>query len=165
MIKSNLPLMIKNVTCAVTGHRTVSEDFDFEKLKKDLEKIIQSGYSYFLTGMAQGFDLLCFNALLSLKEKYSQIKICAVIPCLDQSKYYNYSEKANYQNLLSQADFVASEERTYFKGCMLLRNNFLIDNCSLLYAYFNGVKSGGTYYTINRANKNSIKVIYYGETK
>ena len=73
MIKSNLPLMIKNVTCAVTGHRTVSEDFDFEKLKKDLEKIIQSGYSYFLTGMAQGFDLLCFNALLKLKSSYCKM--------------------------------------------------------------------------------------------
>ena len=163
MIISNLPPFIKNVTCAVTGHRTVKDNFDFEKLKKDLAEIIENGYTFFLTGMAQGFDLLCFKALHSLKEKYSHIKICAVIPCSDQSKYFSLSDRETYKIFLSLADFIASEEKPYFKGCMLIRNNFLIDNCSLLYAYFNGEKHGGTYYTINRAKKSDITVKYYGE--
>lgn len=163
MITSNLPPFIKTVTCAVTGHRTVDNNFDFEKLKKDLAEIIENGYSVFLTGMAQGFDLLCFKALLALKEKYSQIKICAVVPCSDQSKYFSLSEREEYKKLLNLADFVACEEKTYFKGCMLIRNNFLIDNCSLVYAYFNGEKRSGTYYTINRAKKCDITVKYYGD--
>ena len=163
MITSNLPLMTKNLTCAVTGHRVIEKDFDFEKLKSDLAGIIEEGYSIFLTGMAQGFDTLCFKALISLKENYPFIKICAVIPCADQNKYFNSVDKEAYNLLIEQADFLAKEDRTYFKGCMLIRNNFLIDNCSLLYAYWNKEKRGGTYYTVKRAMEKTTKVKFYGE--
>ena len=163
MIISNLPPLIKNVTCAVTGHRVLGEDFNEEQLKIDLENIINRGYTVFLTGMAQGFDLQCFKVLSSLKKDYPEIKICAVIPCADQSKYFSSEEKYLYYDFLEEADFIAKEERTYFKGCMLLRNNFLVDNCSLLYAFFNGEKRGGTYYTIKRANSQSVTVNFFGD--
>ena len=163
MIISNLPPLIKNVTCAVSGHRLLGVEFDSDKLKEDLVKIIEKGYSVFLTGMAQGFDLACFKALLVLKKDYPQIKICAVIPCKDQSRYFSAEERYDYYDLLESADYIAKEERPYFKGCMLLRNNYLIDNCSLLYAYFNGEKRGGTYYTINRAKNHGVDVEYYGD--
>lgn len=115
--------------------------------------------------MAQGFDLACFKALVTLKKDYPDIKICAVIPCANQSKYFDSNDKYDYYDLLESADFVAREEKTYFKGCMLLRNNYLIDNCSLLYAYFNGEKRGGTYYTVNRAKSHGLTIDYYGEVK
>ena len=128
MITSNLPIMTKNITCAITGHRVVLENFNQEKLKNDLAEIIKKGYSIFLTGMAQGFDLLCFKTLLSLKDEFPFIKICAVIPCAEQNKYYGASDKENYEIFLKKADYIAKEDRTYFKGCMLIRNNFLIEN-------------------------------------
>lgn len=165
MITCNLLPFTKTITCAVSGHRVVSGDFDNEKLKNELAQIVESGYEIFLTGMAKGFDTLCFKALVSLKKDYPQIKICAVIPCADQSKYYSLKEKAEYNQLLNCADFIAREERSYFKGCMLLRNNFLIENSSLLYAYFNGEKKGGTYYTVKKAKENYLEVKFYGESK
>ena len=164
MIISNLPPLIKNVTCAVSGHRALPDGFDFELLKAELEKIIDNGFSVFLTDMAQGFDLACFKALSLLKKDHPQIKICAVIPCMDQSKYFSSEDRYDYFELLESADFIAKEERTYFKGCMLLRNNYLIDNCSLLYAYFNGEKRGGTYYTVKKATEQGVCISYYGET-
>lgn len=165
MITSNLPPLLKNQTCAVSGHRLLLDGFNVEQLKSDLIKIIEKGFSVFLIGMAQGFDLSCFKALVTLKKDYPDIKICAVIPCADQSKYFNSNDKYDYYDLLESADFVAREEKTYFKGCMLLRNNYLIDNCSLLYAYFNGEKRGGTYYTVNRAKSHGLSIDYYGEVK
>ena len=165
MIISNLPPLVKNQTCAVSGHRVLTSNFNEEQLKNDLVKIIEKGYSIFLTGMAQGFDLACFKALLELKKEFKDIKICAVIPCADQSRYYTSEERYAYYDLLESADFIAKEERTYFKGCMLLRNNYLIDNCSLLYAYFNGEKRGGTYYTVKRALEHNISTEYFGDVK
>ena len=163
MIISNLPPLVKNTTCAITGHRALTENFNKEQLIKDLEKIIEQGFNLFLIGMAQGFDLACFKALILLKKNYPQIKLCAVIPCIDQSKYFSQNDRYDYFEFLDQADYVAKEERSYYKGCMLVRNNYLVDNCSLLYAYFNGEKRGGTYYTIKRANEHNVSVEYYGE--
>lgn len=163
MIISNLPPLVKNQTCAVTGHRILASNFNEEQLKNDLIKIIEKGYSIFLTGMAQGFDLACFRALAILKKDYPEIKVCAVIPCQDQSKYFSGQEKYDYFELLKTADFVAKEEKPYFKGCMLLRNNYLVENSSLLYAYFNGEKRGGTYYTVKKAREKDVNVEFYGE--
>ena len=165
MIISNLPPLLKNQTCAVTGHRVLVDGFNEIQLEKDLVKIIEKNFSVFLIGMAQGFDLACFKVLTLLKNKYPEIKICAVIPCQNQSKYFSEEQRKIYFELLEKADFLAQEERTYFKGCMLLRNNYLIDNCSLLYAYFNGEKRGGTYYTVNRAKYHGLSINYYGEVK
>ena len=79
MIKGNLPPLLINKTCAITGHRILSGDFNFEKLKNDLFKIYENGFTVFLVGMAQGFDTMCYNALKELKNDYRDIKICAVL--------------------------------------------------------------------------------------
>ncbi len=162
MIKSNLPPFIINKTCAVTGHRVLPPDFDEEALRKKLGKIIDDGYDVFLIGMAVGFDLLCFKTLLALKEGGKDVKICAVVPCSDQSKRFSAQDKLLYDECLKKADFIAGEENTYFKNCMLIRDDYLVSNSALLFAFFDGRKQGGTYYTINKAIKNGLKVCYYG---
>ncbi len=163
MLLGNLPPLTKNRTCAFTGHRILKEDFSFSALKEDILKIYNLGYDIFLCGMAKGFDLACFEAVLSLKEEYSDVKICAVIPCSDQAKYFSVEDKIKYNSFLEQADFTVLEEKTYYKNCMLKRNEFLVNNSSLLYAYFNGEKKGGTYYTISLAKKNQMEIVYYGK--
>lgn len=161
MIISNLPPLMKNKTCAITGHRQIPDGFDKEKLKADLIGIYEKGINLFLIGMATGFDSLCFNTLLDLKPDFPDIQLCAVIPCEGQSKYYKSQEKAEYEKFLSLADFVAKEERQYFRGCMLKRNDYMLDNSSLLYAYYNDTGKGGTLYTVNGAKKRGIPIIYY----
>lgn len=161
MIKSNLPPFIINRTCAVTGHRVLPSDFDEDILRKHLEKIIDDGYDTFLIGMAVGFDLLCFKTLLSIKKSGKNVKICAVIPCSDQSKRFSEEDKTLYDECLKKADYTAAEENTYFKNCMLIRDDYLVSNSSLLFAFFDGRKQGGTYYTINKALKHGLKVVYF----
>lgn len=161
MIKSNLPPFSINRTCAVTGHRNLPDDFDRKKLKEKLSEIISGGYEIFLVGMAIGFDLACFSALTELKNEGANVKICAVIPCKEQDKYFSKENKALYDNCLASADYIAAEERTYFKNCMLLRDDYLIANSSLLFAYHDGRTAGGTYYTIKRAMKNGTKIVYF----
>lgn len=161
MIISNLPPLEINKTCSLTGHRDIPPDFDVLKLKNSLKKIADDGYKIFLVGMAKGFDLLCFSALLSLKEENPEIKICAVIPCSDQSKNFGKEDKVLYNDCVARADYVAKEENPYFKNCMLIRDDYLVDNSSCLFAYYDGRRSGGTYYTLNKALKKGLKIIYF----
>ena len=161
MIVSNLPPFSINKTCAVTGHRILPKDFDRIKLKIYLGQIAENGYEIFLVGMAKGFDLECFSVLTELKNEGKKVKICAVIPCSDQTSNYSEEEKNLYSDCLSNADYIAAEKKPYFKNCMLIRDDYLVDNSSLLLAYHDGRREGGTYYTIKKAGKKGLKIIYY----
>ena len=161
MYYSDLPLFIKPKTASVSGHRILKRDFSEEKLKSDLKNIILSGYEYFLIGMAKGFDCACFSALIKLKEEFDFIKLVAVIPCLDQTVKFNKKEKELYETLLKSADYKVIIKETYEDGCMLKRNDFMVENSSILYAYYSGIKKGGTYYTVRRAEKDGLKIILY----
>lgn len=54
--------------CALTGHRDLA-DFDENALAYELESLVKEGYTAFLCGMAQGFDLLALKLLAALKQK------------------------------------------------------------------------------------------------
>ncbi len=161
MIVSNLPPFSRNKTCAVTGHRVLPPDFDRIKLRIYLEKIAEAGYEIFLVGMAVGFDLECFSVLSEMKKEGKNVKICAVIPCADQSANFSEENKIAYRKCLEDADYIAEEKRKYYKNCMLVRDEYLVENSSFLLAYYDGRKEGGTYYTLKLAKKNLIGVCYF----
>lgn len=161
MILNELPPCLQNKTCAVTGHRRLRSDFDEQALKKEFEKIIERGYEVFLSGMALGFDMKCVKALEELKEAYPFIKIGAVIPCKDQGEFYKGEALEEYERMIADADYRIILEEEYTKDCMLRRNDFLIENSTLILAYYLGTKRGGTYYTINHAKKANREIIYW----
>ncbi len=144
-------------TCAFTGHRVLKKDIKLEKIDNIVDTLISQGYDTFLVGMALGFDLLCFERLLLKKNK--NIKIIACIPCKGQEGKYPSKEKERYKNLLEQADEKLYMFEEYENGCMFVRNRFMVENSSVLIAYFYK-KSGGTYYTVNYAEKRKKNIIY-----
>lgn len=161
MLLNDLPPFVKNSTCAVTGHRRLIGEFDFDGLVERLEQIVNDGYEYFLIGMAVGFDSECFRALEILRGRYPSVKIVGVVPCADQSRNFSSDEKVEYERMLASADFLVKETRKYYKGCMLVRNDFLVDNASALLAYYSGTDKGGTRYTVNKAIKKGLTVKYF----
>ncbi len=162
MFINTLPPLTRNVTCAVTGHRVMRRDFNPSELEKELSDIADDGYEYFLIGMARGFDTECFHALEALREKGKNVKIVAVVPCKDQSARFPAAAKEEYARMLGVADEVIAEPSDYFDGCMLRRNDFLVENCSLLLANYNGIKKGGTYYTVRQAIALGVTVREFG---
>ena len=59
---------------------------------------------------------------------------------------------------MSKADkvtYVSSVK--YFNGCMMKRNNYMIDNSSLLIAIYNG-SPGGTKQTIEKAKQKGLQI-------
>lgn len=80
-----------------TGHRAQKLPWNFNeddircvRMKENLEKIIEKsilrGYFIFLCGMALGFDIICAETVLKLKEKYPYVKLIGALPCKNQYK-------------------------------------------------------------------------------
>lgn len=149
--------MNKEFCCAFTGHRNVRDDLDLNVLTSVIKNLIEKGYATFLNGMAKGFDLIAAQCVLQLKEQYPHIKLIACVPCPDQDKYFSKEDKITYRKVLDCCDEVKLLSNRYHKGCMLLRDRFMVDNSSCIVAYFRG-DEGGTQYTLSYSEDKEIEV-------
>lgn len=146
-------------TCAITGHRELPRDFDKNALYDELDNLVREGCDEFLCGMAEGFDLTALDCLLSLREKYPLI-LHACIPFAQQDKYFSHDNKKLYAKLLAACNVKTVLSESYFDGCFLARNRFMVDRCDVLFAYCTQ-KTGGTRYTVNYARKAGIPVLFF----
>ena len=150
-------------TMTFTGHRNNRIDTNNTTLITDIENAIYDsyakGYRRFMTGMAQGFDLIAAEAVLRIKNSYPDIKLIAIIPFLGQCRYFSDEDKQRYANIMKQCDKIKYFSKRYYTGCFHRRNDYLIDNSSLVISYFDGMKKGGTYYTIQRAIDKGLTII------
>lgn len=144
-------------TCSFTGHRNIKSPNDLGLLKSFIESFIKEGYDTFLDGMAIGFDMIAAEAVISLMESYPHIKLIACVPCPGQDRYYSEEEKVRYAAILEKCTEVKVVCSHYYKGCMLTRDRYMVDNCSVVIAYNRGEK-GGTSYTLGYAAQKKKKI-------
>lgn len=128
-----------------------------ERLREKIFKLADDGAGVFISGMALGSDTYCAEIVLELKKKYPKIKLIAAIPCSDQADRWSAEQKAYYQELLEKCDECVVLSSHYYKGCMQKRNRYLVDNCDVLLAIFDG-KPGGTKNTVDYAQKIGRKI-------
>ena len=157
-------------TCCFTGHRPQGLPWKFneqderclkmkEQLKNEIVKAVKSGYTTFISGMALGFDIICAEIVLELKNTYPHIKIIGAIPCKTQDKLWMEKDKQRYKNILEKLDGIRCIYDDYIgPECMLERNRFMINNSSLVIALFNGT-NGGTKKTLDYAKKCGVKIV------
>ena len=143
--------------CAISGHRVLDKEFNFEKIRNAFVKLVDAGFDTYFVGMALGFDTICFNILEEIK-KEKNIKIIACVPCKTQSYKYTKEQKREYDRMLSVADEVVLVSEEYSKTCMQKRNQYMVDNSSVLVAYLRR-DFGGTQNTVNYARKTGIQII------
>lgn len=130
------------------------DEQEFENL---LTEIIDGGADTFLCGMARGFDLFAAEAVLKLKDEGKDLKLIACVPCPGQEKYFGKEEKDKYYEISSRCDEVKVLSDRYFKGCMQMRDRYMVDNSSTLIAYCRK-DVGGTAFTVNYAVKKNKKI-------
>ena len=159
----------KSVTACLTGHRpnklhwgyneTKDSCITFKKeLRNLLENFINDGFTNFLSGMAEGFDMIATEILLNLKNTYKDIKIIAVVPCLEQEKNWTPSQQNKYHNIIKKSDEYIILSNEYTPTCMMERNKFMVEHSSVVIGCFNGCR-GGTYNTLLYAKKTGCKII------
>lgn len=149
------------MTIAGTGHRPnklggySQEAFDdlkiIARMYLESEKII----SKVISGMAIGWDQALAQAAID-----ANIPLVAAIPFQGQESVWNDSSKEYYQYLLensSEIVYVSSGEFSNEK--MQIRNRWMVNNCDLLVAMWNGDTSGGTYNCIQYAKSQKRRII------
>ena len=158
--KKELHLSILKTAC-LTGHRPSKLPWGYdetkescirfkENLKNTLAQAINYGIKNFLTGMAEGFDMIATEILIELRKQYKEISIIAIIPCKNQEKYWSPIQKERYHKILKCCDDYVILSDIYTPTCMIERNKYMVDKSSIVIACYNGQPSG-TGKTINYA--------------
>lgn len=165
--KKLIEIINKLETACLTGHRPDKLPWFYDetkenciRFKEDLRQIFEGAIKYglknFLTGMAEGFDMIATEILLKLRNIYN-IKIIAVIPCLDQEKLWHPSQQDRYHKIIKQCNESIILSNIYTKTCMNDRNKYMVEHSSVVIACFNG-SSSGTGNTIRFAKENGCKI-------
>ena len=171
--KNEISQIIKNLNCTTacfTGHRIQKLPWRFNEgdercirmkiaLRAEIEKAINRGYTTFLCGMALGFDTICAETVLELKQSYKYIKLIGALPCRNQDNKWLEKDKQRYRTLIKQLDGIRCIYNEYIGAeCMIERNRYMVNSSSLMIALYNNIL-GGTKSTIDYARKQGLEII------
>ena len=136
---------------AITGHRPerlLSREGEVKEWVR--ESIRKYKGSDFLCGMARGVDQI--GALAAIAEK---IKLHCYFP-------YKHKLSDMEQFLVDKADEVIwCEDKYSGPDCYFKRDRRMVDDCDLLLVVWDGIKSGGTYYTYKYAVEQGKDVVIF----
>jgi len=137
---------------AVTGHRPERLKDQQKEVKKWLfEQLNKYECTKAISGMAQGVDQIFAQAAIE--------KNIPLICCYPYRKNFFHQEE---QRILSKAKDIKFISETYTgKRVYWFRDKYMVDNCDLLLAVWDGIEVGGTWLTINYAQKIGKPIIYY----
>lgn len=150
--------MEKNNTCCVTGHRNIpAEQIDRiqELLRREILTAIEDGYTHFISGFASGADLLFAKIVVELKE-ICPITLEAAIPYPGRMKTPDIA----FQRLIRCCDVAKIHSHTYFKGCYMRRNRYMVDQSQRVIAVYDGRLCGGTAATVRYARGKDVRVVW-----
>ena len=144
--------------CCVTGHRDIpAEQMDrIQKLlRREILAAIEDGYSHFISGFATGADLLFAEIVAELREVYP-ITLEAAIPYPGRMK----TPDKTFQRLIRCCDTVKIHSDSYFKGCYMRRNRYMVGQSQRVIAVYDGRPTGGTAATVRYAGKKDVRIVW-----
>lgn len=129
-----------------------------ERIDGAIAELFEQGYTTFITGMSDGFDMVAASAVLRLKAKCDGVVLIAAIPFRGQEKGYSKQDKELYAKIIAEADITLYLSYKYISPKQYLcRNDFMVLNSSHLLCFYDG-KRGGTMYTYNLARKMGLGI-------
>ena len=129
-------------TCCVTGHRQIPDDrkaWVGDELRRVIQRTIDQGYTHFISGFANGTDLM-FAGIVADWKQSCPITLEAAIPYPGRMK----TPDQTFQRLIGYCDVVKVHSEHYFKGCYAVRNRYMVDVSQLVIAVWDGRECGGT---------------------
>lgn len=151
---------IKAKSCCVTGHREIpAEKMDYVKqeLKREVQVALEDGYKVFLTGFADGVDIIFAWCVIERRDEYPDIFLEAVMPFANRVKRLKKDER----ELLSQCNGVKVICEKYQRDCYFQRNRYMVQQSSRIIAVYDGRGDGGTLLTMDyaRAMGRDLRII------
>ncbi|MEA5049255.1 MAG: SLOG family protein [Eubacteriales bacterium] len=166
-------LFDRSLGCCFTGHRPDAlPDHGNEKkpamlvlrafLDIAIQEAICDGITEFYAGGALGFDMIAAETVLCLRESDPRISLRLALPGYDQTSGWNTEQIARYNAILNKAASLWYASERCSPGSMQRRNRFLVDHTCRCIAYLRRMR-GGTFYTVNYALDQEIKVLNLAE--
>jgi uncharacterized phage-like protein YoqJ len=160
-------------SCCFTGHRPKAlpwkndeNDVRCAALKSKIrftaeDLIVGHSFERFITGMAQGSDMICAEVILALKNIYPHIKLECAVPNRAFTSTWPAGDIRRYSSILTRADDInfISEKKTYSVSDLMLRNIYMVDSSDIIIAVYKDGESGGTLNTINYAASKNKEII------
>lgn len=146
----------------ITGHRQSKLPYGYKLpnpcyiyVCQELDRTLkQLNSEKVITGMCTGVDQWMANICIKLN-----IPFVAAIPFEGQEKRWSKSEQDIYFKLLNKAsEIIIVSSGGYSAQKMQIRNQYIVDNCDLLIAVYNGT-SGGTKNTIDYAKTKHKRIV------
>ena len=147
----------KNITVAFSGHRTYRGEAN-EELRCVVARLYDEGYRRFLCGMAWGFDLAAGEAVAELKRAHSGVELLTVVPYEGVYRVFHAEDAEQYRRVADAADAIVVVSESEGKVAYRMRNDYLVENSSVLVAWFDGQPRGGTAYTVRRARRKGVRI-------
>ena len=149
-------------TCACfTGHRAMTD----EELKssallvsEQIKTLYAKGIRNYYAGGAIGFDLAAAVTVLNMKNIYPDITLNLALPCPNYQSKWTRSQVELFDRVRARADSEVYVSASYHRGCMHMRNKYMVDKSAVCIAYLRE-KTGGTYNTVTYALKKGRQVI------
>lgn len=149
----------KESTLCFTGHRRYSGGAEDEaRLVAALDEAYADGYRTFISGMAEGFDLVAAAAVVRLRERRPDVMLVAALPFRGQAAGFGAADKQLHDNLLAAADRIEVLAERYDHGCYYRRDDWMTDHSSRVVCWYDGSPSG-TRYTVRSALARNLVVV------
>lgn len=148
-------------TACFTGHRQLEKNrlpALVMRLDGVLEKLYQKGYRRFISGGALGFDMLAAERVIAMKAIHPDVQLVLALPCATQSHSWPAEEGRRYEHMIYGADETHVLSPGYYKGCMMVRNRFMVDRSAFVVCYMTNTK-GGTASTAAYAIKQDVPLL------
>lgn len=151
--------MENNKACMVTGHRNLpaeKTEYIKEQLRREVLQAIGDGYTHFISGFAQGADLVFADIIVEFKKDHP-ITLEAAIPYRNRVN----TKDPEFQRLLSMCDIAGVHSEEYSPGCFFKRNRIMVQLSNRVIAVYDGRGSGGTLATMRYAHtmEKEVRVI------
>lgn len=150
----------RETACCFTGHRPEklrrTEREVKDALRREIVWAMEKGYDTFLSGMAPGVDLWAAELVVEL-QRWRPIYLVCALP------YPGFGERnpEPWHTLrywaMHKAHRVKVISPVYHRGVFQERNQFLVDNSSLVIALYDG-GPGGTRNTLEYARRKGVPI-------
>lgn len=110
------------------------------------------GYRTFISGMAQGVDTYAAEAVLALSRILPDLELVCAVPYPGYALRLPITHRARYESIILGCARCAVTAERYTSQCMWLRNQYMVENSSLVIAVYDG-QCGGTHNTVALAKE------------
>ena len=138
-------------TCCVTGHRDIPEkriDYVKQAVRHEILSAIEAGYTRFISGFAEGVDLMFASIVAEEKRQHPELFLEAAFPYAGKLKTKNQQ----FHELLRACDGVKVECEKYVPSCFMQRNRYMVHQSQRVIAVYDGRDHGGTLFTMRCAH-------------